>query len=395
MFRYDGAGVRRFDRSDGLPGELIDSIVPAPDGSLWVRARNGIARLMQERFEPLALPPGTAAVRQVFQSFAVDSRGTLFITTTKGLLRFTANGGQTRYGAENGIPEQIDAVVRDADDTIWFAGGGQLFKFTPAAAKPEFVTRLGVGNESVIALLPAPGGKIWIRTSNRVGTLQTQNVVPTPVWLKGPLPIANNLGGPTLDQGGNMLLPTYQGLYRWLGNGWELIDHHNGLTSSALFSALEDREGGIWVGTAGAGLDHWPGSRQWSGWTDSEGLPDPLVLGVVRDHRSRLWLATNTALVLWNPETRTWRAWTQNGLANSGVGQVLLAQDGAVWALTGKGLFRFDASAIQPRAEHAPGMPAHIAAAPDGSIWAASKNSLSVIRYRGGAFPGAIGARPQ
>src|SRR5436853_1786071 len=51
LFRYDGNGVTRFGRPEGLPGELVDLIVAAPDGNLWVRSRKGIARRVQERFE--------------------------------------------------------------------------------------------------------------------------------------------------------------------------------------------------------------------------------------------------------------------------------------------------------------------------------------------------------
>ncbi|HLK52911.1 MAG TPA: two-component regulator propeller domain-containing protein, partial [Candidatus Angelobacter sp.] len=297
----------------------------------------------------------------------------------------------TIYGVQDGVPEQVDAIVRSSDDTVWMAGGGKVFKFAHAATKPELVANLGIQDEPVIALLPVLDSNLWIRTSLRVGKLAVQSST-SPVWIQGKLPRANGQGGPTLDHKGNLLLPTYKGLYRWTGDHWQVIDHHNGLTSSAVFSALEDREGGIWVGTAGAGLDHWRGSGQWSGWTDSEGLPDALVLGVVRDSRNRLWVGTNSALTIWDPAARAWHTWKQDRLGNLGVSQILKTKDGAVWALfPNKGLFRFDADSEHPRAEQAPQMtshapPARIAAAPDGSIWAAGRSSLHVVRYHQGSF---------
>jgi diguanylate cyclase (GGDEF)-like protein len=160
--------------------------------------------------------------------------------------------------------------------------------------------------------------------------------------------------------------------------------------SSAIASAFEDREGGIWIGTTGAGLDYWPGSKQWSGWTDAEGLPDALVLGVVRDSRQRLWVATNTALAVWDPADAQWRTWSQGG-ATGGVLQVKFTPDGAVWALfPEKGIFRFDANLAQPSAARVPAppgwKPSRISASVDNSIWADGVEMLHVIRYQSGHF---------
>src|SRR5437667_5164881 len=87
LFRYDGNGVTRFGRAEGLPGELVELILAGPDGNLWVRSRKGIARRVQERFEPIVLTPAVGELHDSYQSFAVDSAGTLFISTQNGLLR--------------------------------------------------------------------------------------------------------------------------------------------------------------------------------------------------------------------------------------------------------------------------------------------------------------------
>src|SRR3977135_4090496 len=87
LFRYDGNGVTRFGRAEGLPGELVELILAAPDGNLWVRSRKGIARRVHEHFEPIAVPAEAGALHDSYQSFAVDSAGTLFISTQNGLLR--------------------------------------------------------------------------------------------------------------------------------------------------------------------------------------------------------------------------------------------------------------------------------------------------------------------
>ncbi len=393
LFRYDGNGVTRFGRANGLPGELVELIIAGPDGSLWVRARKGIALQVHERFQPLPLPEEAGALRDIYQSFAVDHAGTLFIATQKGLLRFTPGTGQRSLFStgSKAVPAAIDAIARGVNDTIWFAAGDQISRIDPGQLGAEKVASLDdrAADERVIALLPAPDGRLWVRTSNRVGSLDGKAPRAGIVWCRDDLPGANNMSGPSLDRRGNILLPTSQGLYWRDGSQWRRIDHKSGLTSSAVSSVLEDREGGIWVGTTGTGLDYWPGSQQWSGWTDEEGLPDALVLGVVRDHRQRLWVATNTALAVWDPKRDQWSTWAEGG-ARGGVLRIGMTPDGAVWALfPGKGIFRFDANRDHPKAEMVPTgawKPLSMATAPDNSVWADGKDLLHLIRYENGRF---------
>ena len=391
LFRYDGNGVTRFGRAEGLPGEMVESILPSPDGQLWVRARKGIARQAGERFEAISIPGEAGALHDCYQSFTVDSAGTMFIATQNGLLRLLRNGDRQIIAAGSGaIPGTVDALVRTDDDVVWFASGRQIGRILPGSNAPEAFVALDWDEDHVIALLPAPQSRLWVRTATRLGLLNLNHPSAGIWWGLDEVPGANSIGGPSLDRRGEILLPTSQGLFWRAGTEWRRIDHRSGLTSSAIASALEDREGGIWIGTTGAGLDYWPGSKQWSGWTDAEGLPDALVLGVVRDKRQRLWVATNTALALWDPADGHWRNWNDEGV-KGGVAQVKLTPDGAVWALFPEnGIYRFDATSLHPRVERVPTpsgwKPSHIGPAPDNSVWADGADMLHVIRYQSGHF---------
>ena len=402
LFRYDGNGITRFGREEGLPGELVDLVLAGPDGNLWVRARKGLARRIRERFEAIVLPMAAGTLRDDYQSFAVDQRGTLFVATQHGLLRLQPSNQHFdlfRTGTTAMIGD-VYAVARSVDDTIWYAAGNHIGRLKTGATGPEAFADLDLhtdqsGEEHVVALLPSSDGKLWIRTTARVGYLLVGYASQKLSWLADSLPGANSQGGPSLDRRGNLLLPTAKGLY-WrehdeVGNhAWRVIDHRSGLISSAVSSALEDREGGIWIGTTGTGLDYWPGSKQWSAWTDTEGLPDALILGIVRDHRGRLWVATNTAVCYWDPPSQQWQTVRQGG-ESIGARQIKLTPDGAVWTIVaGKEIYRFDANLDHPsgRAVPLPGnwRPQRIAAAPDSSIWADGKDLLHVIKFDHGNF---------
>src|SRR5437899_11481279 len=62
-------------------------------------------------------------------------------------------------------------------------------------------------------------------------------------------------GKPSVDAEGKLLVPSSSGLY-WQQNGrWRLVNVKHGLASNLIQCAMEDREGTLWVGGSGTGLD--------------------------------------------------------------------------------------------------------------------------------------------
>lgn len=395
VYRYDGSSVQHFGEEEGLPSNHAYQILAAPDGRLWVRTRKGIARFESRRFAPVSIPAESGDLADVNQSFAVDQDGTLFAAAERGLLRIDGRDGAVRlFGSADGLPPApIEAIVRGPDGSIWFAAGRRIGRLALGSLTPGILASPELPADPVQTLLVDGTGKLWVRGQNQISYLDLTKPAPQPLVAAGQyLPGANLYGGPSLDQHGNLMLPAVVGLYRRTGDRWQLMDRANGLTSSAVFAALEDREGTIWIGLAGAGLDRWPGSRQWSGWADSDGLTDSLVLSVLRDKRNRLWVGTNTILATWGAEQHRWKTWAgTREFPHFGVGRMLLTPDGSVWALSASGIRRFDAAGANPSPLEVP-MPKSsspvtgIAAARDGSVWAGGQDRLFAIRSQNGRF---------
>jgi diguanylate cyclase (GGDEF)-like protein len=396
IYRYDGLSITPFGLAEGLPGVRTTQLLVAPDGKLWARMRKGLARLEGQRFVSVSIPPQAGNFTSDTASFAVDAAGRLFVAVERGLLLRDAKEGTTRVlGPADGLPSgQVEAIVRGPDDIIWFAAGRRLARILPGSLRPEVLAAPELPAGRVVALVVDGHGQLWVRTENHLATVDTKRPFPQDlIFHDTGVPGANMEGAPVLDRLGNLMLPTATGLYRWLGDRWQVVDRKNGLTSSAVFSALEDREGTIWVGLAGAGLDRWPGSNQWSGWIDDDGLPDPLILSVVRDHRARLWVGTNTALSMWDGERHRWQVWNKtNGLVGSGTRSLLLTRDGALWALApGAGLTWLDASSARPvpvpvvSGKEAASI-VSITMAPDDAVWWNGEKVLHVVHRRNGRF---------
>jgi len=395
VYRYDGSEITSFGLAEGLPSLHTTQLLVAPDGKLWARMRKGLARLEGKRFAQVLIPPEFGGLAAGPQSFAVDAAGRLFALTEKGLLLMDPSArGPRLLGPSDGLPEgRVEAIVRAPDDAIWIAGGRRLARIASGSTRAEVLAALELPADRAVALL-FDQQRLWVRTLHHFAMLDTASSPPQHLVFRDEgIPGANMAGMPVLDRDGNPMLPSGFGLYCWRGDHWQLVDRKTGLTSSAVFSAFQDRQGSVWVGLAGAGIDRWPGSKQWSGWTDDGGLPDPLILGVVRDPHSRLWVGTNTALSMWDPEAHRWQVWNQaNGMTGSGTRTLLLSRDGGLWAFTpGAGLTWFDAASAHPQPIRAvtgkigAGI-GSIALAPDGAVWWSDGDVLRAVRRQEGRF---------
>jgi len=78
LYRYDGNGVTHFGRAEGVPSDLVNWFWRAGRERLGAVAQ-GIARQVHEHFEAIHLPAEADALRDSFQSFAVDGHGSVFV----------------------------------------------------------------------------------------------------------------------------------------------------------------------------------------------------------------------------------------------------------------------------------------------------------------------------
>jgi diguanylate cyclase (GGDEF)-like protein len=394
LFRFDGIKAQRFGPKEGMLNDRVQQLLESPDGRLWAAVGPAVYRFDGVQFAALPLPPKTG-LRGYPQGMAVAPGGDVYLATESGLLvvrgadRPGANAATQIWSPATGLPmSHVTAVSVAPDGTVWFGAEGRLGIIRPGSSQPETLTVRNLPAERLFAILADGSGRIWIRTHDHIGHLTPSlaEYVPADEGIPG----ANDFGIPSLDRSGNLLLPTVMGLFRRIDNRWLNVGERQGLATNAVYAALEDREGAIWVGLGGAGVDRWAGSENWSGWGESEGLPDSVVWSVVRDKQHRIWAGTNNGLAMWDPATLNWRVWRQKeGLAGITVRALAVAGDGAIWTLsTPGGITRIDAHTLAVTRVHAPttgdDAPATLAAAPDGTIWIGSRSKLYTTRVEGG-----------
>ena len=330
LFRYDGMHFSSFVELDGAKN-FIEALAETPDGTLWVGTHYGLARMHGDRLQFLDPPGWTRITGQ--SSIISDGRGRLYVGTSNGLYigeRAGADFKFRRYANPAQIADPaIHSVHVDPSGTVWLGCGDGLCRLSPEG--PQVLDAdAGVPSDRWDAILTDRDGNLWIRSARRllVRLKGAQSFTPRDEGL------AHAMGTASLhfDREGRLFAPTESGLSYRTGDGWETVGIEQGLPTNPTCCILQDREGSMWVGLAGAGLARWLGYQEWQSWTPSEGLVGSNGQAFHRDRSGALWIGTEGGLQKLGVNGKISRLWTaQQGLGGTKVRAIASSVDGTVW----------------------------------------------------------------
>lgn len=85
-------------------------------------------------------------------------------------------------------------------------------------------------------------------------------------------------------------------------------DNPNSISSDVVMSLWEAKTGDLWIGTYGGGLNKYdPVTKQFSSFTEKNGLSNNSVYGVIGGEEGTLWLTTNQGASLFNMNSEVFR----------------------------------------------------------------------------------------
>jgi ligand-binding sensor domain-containing protein len=273
-------GLLRLDResglwkvytmADGLPSNLVLSVLSSSSGKIWAGTDRGIARL--------------------------------------------EGPGFSLFGTGEGLPSNLVYVLREAPGGIIYAGTGRgIARFAQSRWERvddthEFARR------AVLDMAVDKDGTLWFAKENALthqlenGTWETfqRNVLRTN--RRADL-ISNSLLSLAVDGQGVKWIGTRMGLSRYDGRRWEKdyyrerLDITGGLRDNWIEAIAADSQGRIWVAhghsrdfDAAPGTAYLAGENRWSYLTVEDGLPSNRVYRLKPDPDGGVWLGTALGL---------------------------------------------------------------------------------------------------
>ena len=383
LFRFDGSRFVRFGREEGLPSTRINCLHETADGTLYAGTRSGLARRVDDRrFRGLGGESGLPESSIPDEGIASD-RTNLFVAMPTGLYvgsndRFRL---EPRGRGEKELP--VSGLHVSTDGSLFFGRGGALLRRRGAATEDFGRPRGLPDTEAIDQTATDEEGTLWVRTLKSLYRMRRGEEHFTDA--SAGLPAGVSSGRLELDGNGRLMVPTQRGLARIAGDRWELLGRSRGLETDTVLSALVDREGSLWVGTAGVGLAQQLGRGTFTSWGTAEGLPHDVVWSMVREtlpSRS-LWVGTQEGVARFDSDggVRVFRE--TDGLGGNTVYALAASADGSVWAGSWPGgVTRFGPERARIRRYASRELPAselRIAALlvdSDGTVWAGARSGL-------------------
>ena len=379
----DGA-VHAASRDYGLPQGLAWPYM-APDGTLWVVARDGLYRLQGDTLVMVHELPGAGRLTTLLQ----DRHGDLWIgTESTGVLRVGTHGIETLSSALPLPRGRITSLKEDAEGSIWVGANGGLFRLRETLFT-NTTARDGLGSDYVRAVLQDVGGDLWVGNSaglDRIGPDRSIAHVHLPTDTGKPpsvLSLAQQRDGVLWIGTAN------DGLYRRAPDGSvQRYGPDQGLAAGTVRGISIGPDGVVWLATQ-RGLARVDGARV----VTPPGLPATLATAV-HSEQGAVWVGTlEGALVLRGDQLQS-IALEALGGGRSVFGFVRLGD--AMWMSTDRGLYRYRAGKLA-RVGLEQGMPvdAVFQLIPDraGHLWITSNRGVlrtdrqSIERVADGAQP--------
>jgi PAS domain S-box-containing protein len=377
LSRFDGVKFTLFTRANtpALAHNNVDALFAMPDGTLLISTLTGLTAYRDGHFRTIADPQPRNRPAQ----FVAAPHGGVWVVTMAGLAVY--KGDHIEYlDSIAGVPGcQVQLVVSQGDDITWVATTEGLVR-DDRGQTTNINTGTLVDRTTVTALLPARDGSLWMGTGrglSRYADGAWSSMLT--MGKRGDLAIEALYE----DASGDIWVATVNGLYRYRHGALEFFDESRG-DSRGTRALLVDREGNLWVGRYGGGLERFS-----SGIAVPFGVPEGLDAGVrpiLQARDGSLWLGLTQGGIRRFENGRFTVLGKRDGLPESAIRSLEEAADGTIWISTEtagvfayrSGRFEHFTTAQGLSNNHARGL----AVARDGTVWVATLGGVDQIRDR-------------
>jgi signal transduction histidine kinase/ligand-binding sensor domain-containing protein len=170
LHRFKDRAVRMFTTEDGLPNNVLKTVLAAHDGSIWTGANcGGITNFDGTRFRTYNAKDGL--LDTCILALAEDRNRDLWIGTYTGGAFHFHNGKFIQYTKSKGMgDDRVRTIIAARDGTVWFGTPGGLTRLKDGQFR-TFTTADGLSADSIGKVFEDRLGVIWVGTRHGLDRL--------------------------------------------------------------------------------------------------------------------------------------------------------------------------------------------------------------------------------
>jgi two-component sensor histidine kinase/ligand-binding sensor domain-containing protein len=306
----------------GLPHKSVRCLFKAKDGTIWIGTLRGLSRWEGgSKFTQIIEyePDPSRTKRPGVRAIAETRDGTLWVgTQDNGLQHINPITGETHSydysagGKKSTGDKYISSVFVDNDDAVWVGTrSGGLSRIDPVDRTVKRFTKSdapgSLQSNGIWTIYQDREESVWIGTEGGglslwdpvLENFQTYKHDPA-----DPISLADDVVYEIMQDDGDVLwVGTFSGISKW-NRSIPTFTHlsrkdstTNSLSNNKISSFQETKDGRIWIGTIGGGVNLWDQEassfrsfEQISG--DSSSLSDNRVMSLLASNNTTLWAGT-------------------------------------------------------------------------------------------------------
>ncbi|MFN8145729.1 MAG: two-component regulator propeller domain-containing protein [Bacteroidia bacterium] len=379
LYNPQNGSFKRFQNIPNDPSSLssniVSSIVEDKEGTVWIGTSNGLNALNTGNFTFSSVQSNKANVStlssNIVSSLIVDKSGTVWVgTATNGLNAFDPKTKKcTRYmnipGDKNSLSENdITTLSIDHEGNLWIGtvNGGVNVMNIATGQISHYTTDNGLSSNSIFSIHEDHEGIIWIGTlGGGLDALDRSsgkivNYKYDPLNLES---LSNNKVWSIFEDNASTLwFTTSDGISYFNRSIAKFVTHkvsqgQGGEANNSVFALTEDRDGNIWVGVLGGGLNVYSRAEEKFVNERFPSLNNPVlrfnnIFALQEDRSGILWIGTSDGLISYDRKSGAvsqykHSASDKNSLSNNYVRCIREDKNGTLWIGThGGGLNAFD-----------------------------------------------------
>jgi ligand-binding sensor domain-containing protein/signal transduction histidine kinase len=250
------------------------------DGAVWIASSAGVLQWKEGKLLRLE------EFRNLVRSLCVDPSGAVWMAGG-GVLRRLGSQTPTNYVPREGsLPEEVRRAYCDRHGVFWITSTYGVVRFKDGVAT-HYPKASGPSGFVCVMLLDRTG-ELWLGTYAGLSRLVDSRYSDEP----GSEDSSYHIFSLFADREGDLWVGSEEGLARLTPKQFRTYTKKEGLRLNSVVTTCASRDGSIWVGTWGGGMNHLV-NDQFTVLGKAEGLSSDFVMALHEGHDGSLWIGTD------------------------------------------------------------------------------------------------------